>query len=274
MNLGILSYIKNQDNYKDHKPIIALSTDVFEDYYDYFIVGGNLFIITVQQTQNIDAPAIYTLTAINPEDIESIYVDKELNVDISNISSIETSDFSGLAKTIIEGLASGSKNYGIPYTSATLNVMDKVLVINETAVVSGDLFSIDNVALDASMFANTRSQGEIYKNKRTIANLSSISTISVPLNAVPYTPMTDVCGDEVLAIVKNYLKNLKIEKGSPMLNTRAYHKGEHVYIKVEDKNGNVSKRYYVSKIEGNPPMTSLPKDDSAWIDITDDMSDD
>ncbi len=271
MNLGILSYIKGLDNFKKHKPIIALSTDVFEDYYDYFIVNGNLFIVTVQQTQNLDAPAIYTLTAVNPEEIESIYVDKELNVDITTVSSVTTANFANLAKTVIEGLASGSKNYGIPYTSATVNIMDKVLTINETAVVSGELFSVDNVALDASMFANTRSQGEIYKTKRTIGNLSSISAISVPLNAVPYTPMADVCGEEVLNIVKNYLKNLKIEKGSPMLNTRAYHRGEHVYIKVEDKNGKITKRYYVSKVEGNPPMKELPKDDSAWIDITDDV---
>lgn len=275
MNLGILSHIRGLEGYQAHKPIIALSTDVFEDYYDYFIVNGNLFILSVQQIQNLDAPAIYTLTAINPDGIETIFVDNELDVDISTISDVATADFKALAKTLIEGLASGVNNHGIPYTSATVNIMDKVLTINETAKVSGELFSVDNVALDASMFANTGKQGEIYKTKRTIAPLESISAISVPLNAVVYTPMADVCGEDALNAAKNYLKNLRIDKGTPMTNSRAYHKGEHVYVNVETKvndKATVSKRYYISKIEGNPPMTELPKDDSAWLDITDEVN--
>ena len=80
---------------------------------------------------------------------------------------------------------------------------------------------------------------------------------------------------DALNAAKNYLKNLHIDKGTPMTNSRAYHKGEHVYVNVETKvndKATVSKRYYISKIEGNPPMTELPKDDSAWLDITDEVN--
>ena len=275
MNLGILSHIKGLEGYKKHKPIISLSTDVFEDYYDYFIVNGNLFIVTVQQIQNLDTPAIYTLVAVNPDDIETIFVDKELDVDITSIADVQTADFKLLAKTLIEGLASGSHNHNIPYTSATANVMDKLFTINETAVISGDLFSVDNATLDAAMHANAGSQGEVYKIKRMIAPLESISAISIPLNAVLYTPAVDVCGNDILDLAKNYLKNLHIENGIPMVAGRSYHKGEHVFVNVETKvNGKatVSKRYYISKSESNPAFEELPTDDSDWIDITDEVN--
>ncbi len=271
MNLGILAHIKTLEGYNNHKPIIALSTDVFEDYYDYFISNGYLFIITVQQMLNIDVPAAFVISVINPDDIETVFVDKELNINMENITDVTPSDFGSLAKTLIEGMASGVKNYGIPYTSATVNVMDKVIVINETTVTSGNMFSVENSVLDASMHAKTGKQGEIYKVKRVISEFSKISAISIPLNGAIYTPIVDVCGEDILDIVHNYIKNLHIENGTPMVESRSYHKGEHVYVNVKDNNGNISKRYYVSKIEGNLPLKELPKDDSLWLDITNDV---
>ena len=266
-NLGVLTYLRSLSNYKDHKPVISLSSEVFQEYYDYYIVNGYLFIVGVQEVVNVDAKAIFSLTMVNPKLIVGIFTDEELNPDVSKISEVESGDWDKALKDIFERTGSGACNHGIPYTSMKLCVQDRVFNINDTVKCSDSLFSVNNPMLDAVNFARPGSQGEVYSGKCFVSSYDMVETITMPLNGVLKTPVKDYIDDDIKTLITTYLGNLGIANGRPWKKNTSYHKGENIWVNVEteDKDGNktTAKRYFVSKIEGN---FYEPINKNAWIE--------
>ena len=215
-NLGVLSYLKTLPKFKEHKPVISLSSETFQEYYDYFIVNGYLFIVGVQEVYNVDAKVIYTLTMLNPSIIVGIFTDEELGADVSKITAeVASGNWDAAAKDIFSRTGSGECNNGIPYTSMKLCVQDRVFNINESIKCGDKLFSIDGIMLDAVNFAKPGPQGEVYSGKRFVSSYSMVETITMPLNGVYRTPMKDYINDEIKKLIDNYLSTLGISEGRP-----------------------------------------------------------
>jgi len=268
--LGLLSYLKTLDGFEKHKPIISLSAETFQDYMDYFIIDGLVYLIGIQSVFEPTTNAIYTLTIMNPHNIKAVFSDQLLNADVTAVvDDVPIGDWDGTIKSIVDGASKGTKNYGIPYTSVKICVEGRVFMTNDTFKCTDKLFQIDNPMYDASSFSNVGKQGEVYKNIRFISAFDKAEAVTVPLTGVFRTPFVDYISEEIKEYVKNYLKSLNILNGTPWKKNRSYHKGEHIWVNVETKNNNNEitnsvTKYYVSKIEGNH---SLPTESDSWIEI-------
>lgn len=269
MDLGAFAYLKTLDGFHKHKPIIALSSSVLQEYLDYFIVDGYLFVIGVHDVYNVDAMAVYTLSMVCTDNVKILSTDEVLGADVTKITPMPAGDWGKAMKDIIQRTASGECNHGIPYTSLKICVEDYVNNVNETAKIAGKFFTVDNMAMDATKFAEVGPQGEVYSKRRFVGEYDKIELVTVPLNGVYKTPLKDYINDEIREYIDQYLKNLHIEHGRAWKTGTSYHKGENIFVDINtEKDGKVIKterKYFVSKVEGN---TTLPTSDY-WLEIDD-----
>lgn len=268
----VLAYAKTLDGYKKHKPVITLGANVFEEYYDYFIKDGLIFIVGTTTVEDLDVTAIYTVSIINPATVNAIHLYKDINPNIDNMASTNTkSNFETVAKKICEGLANGSHNFGICSSCGVFNCQDVVGRVNDTFKTSGNLFSVETIVQDAVMFDKMANKdGTIMSNKILFGEFDKIETLYIPLHVLFYTPFVDYVPDEIKEMCKTYTKSMHIYNGVPYSKNKSYHKGERIKARVDNK-GTIEYRYYVSKINGN---TESPLDSENWIEITDKIVED
>lgn len=272
MNNGVfdvLAYAKTLDGYKKHKPVITLGANVFEEYFDYFIKDGLIFIVGTTAIEDLDVTAIYTVSIINPSCVKSIHLYKDIKPNIEDIQELNiTSNFETVAKTICEGLASGSHNFNIPIDCGVFNAEDVLGRVNETFKTSGNLYSVETIVQDSNKFDKmTTKDGSILSNKLLFSSFDKMESLYVPLHNLFYTPFIDYVPDEIKDMCKTYNKNLHIFNGIPYNENKSYHKGERIKARVDNK-GKIEYRYYVSKINAN---TESPLESENWLEITENV---
>ena len=149
MNLGVLKYIKTLDKYgfangektKKYHPIICLGTEnVFDAYWDYFIVDGRLFLIALMGSDNLLNGANLELVYINPDSISSVYIPKELQADVDGVTDETSANFIDDIKTLFKETIEGKENFDIPYSSMKIYIAGQILFGNSSYKQNGNLF--------------------------------------------------------------------------------------------------------------------------------------
>jgi hypothetical protein len=265
--LDVLSYAKTLEVYKNHKPVFSLGGTIFEEYYDYYIKDGLLFVVGTTAVSDLEIKAMYTVSIVNPVYVKSIHIYKDINPVIEDIPSLNMkSKFESVVKTVCEGLSKGENNFGICTDCAVFNIEDVIGNVNDTFKTSGNLFSVETIMQDSRKFDKMMtSDGSILSKKTLFSSFDMIESLYIPLHKLFSTPFANIVPDEIKELCNNYTKSIGIHNGTPYKHNKSYHKGERVKARVDNK-GTIEYRYYVSKIGCN---SDSPLDSDNWLEITD-----
>lgn len=277
MDLGVFKYIKTLDKYgfansektKKYHPIICLGTEnVFDAYWDYFVVDGRLFLIALMGSDNLLNGANLELIYINPDSISSLYIPKELQADIDDVTSETSANFISDIKTLIKETVEGKENFDIPYSSMKIYIAGQILFGNSSYKQNGNLFQLDNEAINiAKVVEYDNKTGQAFETRRFIGTFDKVDAVSIPFAHLPQTPFKDLVGDEIKQICANYLSSKDMLNGVRWVKptTSGYRQGERVWI--YDPKEKV-KKYYVSKKYENNVNPLEDTDQEHWIQIS------
>lgn len=276
MDLGILKYIKTLDKYgfvnnektNKYHPIICLGTEnVFDAYWDYFIVDGRLFIVALMGSDDIINAANIELVYVNPNSISSIYVPKELRANVDDATSVNSADFINDVKTLIKDTIYGKENFDIPYSSIKIYTGGHIVYGNPSFKQHEDLFQLDNELINlAKVVEYDNTTGQAFETRRIIGSFDKIDAISIPFAHLPQTPFKNLVGDEIKQLCANYLSSKDMLNGVRWIKptTSGYRQGERVWI--YDPKEKV-KKFYVSKEYENNTNPLEDTNQEHWIQI-------
>ena len=276
MNLGVLKYIKTLDKYgfangektRKYHPIICLDAEnVFDSYWDYFVVNGRLFLIALMGSDNILNGANLELIYINPNSIVSVYIPKELKADVDNVTSETSADFIKDIKNLLKDTIEGKENFSIPYSSMKIYISGQILFGNSSYKQKGDLFQLDNELINiAKVVEYDNKTGQAFETRRFIGTFDKVDAVSIPFAHLPQTPFKDLVGDEIKQLCANYLSSKDMLNGVRWIKptTSGYRQGERVWI-YDPKTK--TKKFYVSKEYENNINPLEDTNQEHWIQI-------
>jgi len=280
MYLKILEEIKKSEKYspKTH-PIITLNnSEIFEEYYNYFIVNNLLFIVNATFT-DIGGNPYVRISLVNPKSISSIQCPKELEFDISTIGEITESNstiFETAAKDILQKLGTNPNNFGISYNKTRVTIGKESLIMpGDKIKFNGNLFSADVNGIGLENLVSDPGKS-LVNEYRIYSDVKNIDCISVPLIEADLTPLLDYFDDDIKTMIKNYRNNKYGTMEVPAYKHQEYSKGNRVWVdvKVVSKSGKAEnevpekRRYFVSKIDNNNhiPLSKEARENDAWLE--------
>jgi len=282
--LSILEYLKTLEGFDNHHPVICVgSNEIFEEYYDYYIIDGIVYVLGITST-SVGSGGYKTLNMINPDAITNVYIDDALGADLNNVTvspAKGNSTFVDKAKTFINGCIKNANNFNLPYSKARFFVGDEsIRVLENGFVVNGDLVSFDVQELSIGTMTGPAGLGKPMCDKfRIFTDFNRFQDISIPFADLKYSPMKDFVSNELLELSQNYRETHfgKWGKGVANYEHREYAKGDRVWLDVEivSKSGDVSKNvpekrmWFVSKANRNNdiPLSKEAKANDSWAEF-------
>ena len=274
--LSILSYIKTLDNYGKYHPIICVGChEIFEEYFDYYIVDNLLYIVGITIT-DIGSGGYKTISVVNPKAITNIYCDDALQADFSSIALTENVtdvDFKALAKTFLQKCISNPNNFDLPYTKVRLLVGDESIRLSEDITLGENIFSIDINELNLGKIVGNPGS-PMYGKYRVFTEYDKIQVITVPFSEVFMSPFKDIVGSDILALSDQYRMNHFGVMGVPNYKHQEYAKGDRVWLDVtiKHKDGTVDpevRKWFVSKVHKNSdiPLSKEAREHDSWLEF-------
>lgn len=280
--LSILEYLKTLDNFNKYHPIICVGChEIFEEYYDYYIIDGIVYIVAITSS-DIGSGGYKTISMINPSHITNVYIDDAMNADLSAIESPENpasyGDFKSKVTTFLNGCISNPNNFNLPYSKARFLVGDESIRVHEDGIaVNGDLVSFD--ISEVSLGAIVGKPGNpMYSDYRMFTNLDKFQVITIPFEDLIYSPMTGFVTEELKTLCKTFRETHFGKWGNGVLpyNRGEYAKGDRVWLDVQvvSKSGNTAnekpekRMWFVSLANKNSdiPLSKNAKANESWAE--------
>lgn len=277
MNLGIFEYVKSLPGFDKYHPIFTISAaEIFAEYYNYWVKDGKLFVLypVIDTLQTL--PSYLGVAVIKPSAITTLYVPTELQADISKAGNVAEVDFVSTAKTLLEGFAKGSHNYGFPNRSPWMLCGSNIIKLTRSITTGSGLFKVDILSLSANQL---HVDGTMIRPNAFVSEYANVEDIIVPLQHLKYTPMWDIVPDEIKEHYNIYMEKNNLTHGTLITRTirdRNFAMGEHCYI-IDIESGKY--RYFVSKTDNNSELPIIydgkmaipdcPLNDKFYIEIDD-----
>lgn len=281
--LSILSYLKTLTDFSKYHPIISVGNkEIFEEYYDYYIIDGSLFILGISST-SVGSGGYKTLTLVNPNEITNVYIPDTLKVDLTKVTKVDNitnAAFGDKIKTIIEGCMINPNGFNLPYSNARFLVgYESIRVLESGFAINGNIVSMDINELNLGVIVGAEGIGKpMYNKYRVFTELPQIQAVTIPLIDLPYSPLATLVNDELITLSKNYLvsKFGTWGSGARPYEQMEYAKGDRVWTDVEvvSKSGNPDnerpekRMWFVSLKNRNAdiPLSKEAKANNSWAE--------
>lgn len=289
--LSILKYMKTLPNFGKYHPIITIGdSNVFEEYFDYYIVDNMLFIVGVTIT-DIGSGGYKTLTMIDPSAINNIHCDDALEADFSAVTDDGTTDaalhtaFVTKAKEIIPACAASENNFGLPMQNVRLIVGEEsIRLITEGGIhVNGDLLALDVHEYNIGNIVG-KPGNSINSKSRIFTTFDQVAAITIPFADTNFSPLKSHAGADIEAACSQYRINHfgSYGKGIIPYYRNEFAKGDRVWSDVEvvSKSGNPNntvpetRKWFVSLVNKNSdvPMSKEAKANNSWAEYDPDTN--
>ena len=282
--LSILKYLKSLDNFNKFHPVICIGGhEIFEEYYDYYIIDGIVYVLGISATDT-GSGGYKTFSIVDPSAITNVYIDDVLNADLSKVSGKDVVDHAAFvtkAKAFINGCISNPNNFNLPYSKAKFLIGDEYIrALEDGFAINGDLVSLDVQEISISAIVGPSGLGKPMKDKfRVFTEFDKIQVITIPFSDLKYSPMANFVNEELLSLCQTYRETHygKWGKGIVAYDHIEYSKGDRVWLDVEikSKSGNPvnevpeKRMWFVSKRNRNTdiPLSKEAKANDSWAEF-------
>jgi hypothetical protein len=223
--LKVLDLIKENPEYKNYHPSITTSGNIYTGYKDYWVMkdkAGNplcLLILTETMLPTTIGPVEYLVMIINPDDIESVYINTILNIDLTAVPSATWApqDTMIFFRSMLRFMEGGFYNWNVAYRRYSFRVGNVSFLVSPIDVdYSNDTHYtaiIDYFQHDAAVSL---------AEKKTVGLYDYLLELHIPLiNLAAAGAKLGVFPDELVEYMDTLKKNMLIsDHPTPFLTTK------------------------------------------------------